>query len=109
MAGRDTLPDISDAKCIFVDLLSGLVKALLAFEYQRLKRVFDQQFVQLKQVLHGVALLGQCPDSMNALSICCGEKLSISLIEGIFHAKGFPVTVINPVEKLLAHGRYLES
>lgn len=109
VAGRDILPDISDAERIFADLLSGLVKALPAFEYQRLKRVVDQQFAQLKQVLHGVALLGQCPDSVNASIICCGEKLSIALMEGVFHAKGFPVTVINPVEKLLAHGRYLES
>lgn len=109
VAGRDILPDISDAERIFADLLSGLVKALPAFEYQRLKRVVDQQFAQLKQVLHGVALLGQCPDSVNASIICCGEKFSIALMEGVFHAKGFPVTVINPVEKLLAHGRYLES
>lgn len=109
VAGRDILPDISDAERIFADLLSGLVKALPAFEYQRLKRVVDQQFAQLKQVLHGVALLGQCPDSVNASIICCGEKLSIALMEGVFHAKGFPVTVINPVEELLAHGRYLES
>ncbi len=106
---RDILPDISDAERIFADLLSGLVKALPDFEYQRLKRVVDQQFAQLKQVLHGVALLGQCPDSVNASIICCGEKLSIALMEGVFHAKSFPVTVINPVEKLLAHGRYLES
>lgn len=109
VAGRYILPDISDAERIFADLLSGLVKALQAFEYQRLKRVVDQQFAQLKQVLHGVALLAQCPDSVNASIICCGEKLSIALMEGVFHAKGFPVTVINQVEKLLAHGRYLES
>ncbi|WP_236712487.1 hypothetical protein [Serratia symbiotica] len=81
VAGRDILPDISDAERIFADLLSGLVKALPTLEYQRLKRVVDQQFAQLKQVLHGVALLGQCPHSVNASIICCGEKLSIALME----------------------------
>ena len=30
-------------------------------------------------------------------------------MEGVFRAKGYPVTVINPVEKLLAQGHYLES
>ncbi len=28
---------------------------------------------------------------------------------GVFRAKGYPVTVIDPVEKLLAVGHYLES
>lgn len=108
VAGRDILPDISGVERIFADLLSGLAQALPGFEYQRLKRVVDQQFAQLKQVLQGVTLLGQCPDSVNASIICCGEKLSIALMEGVFHAKGFPVMVINPVETLLAQGRYLE-
>ena len=66
----------------------------------------DQEFAQLKQVLHGVSLLGQCPDSVNAAIICRGEKLSIAIMEGVFRAKGYPVTVINPVEKLLAQGHY---
>ena len=94
---------------VIQDLLSGLAQALPGFEYDRLKGVVDQEFAQLKQVLHGVSLLGQCPDSVNAAIICRGEKLSIAIMEGVFRAKGYPVTVINPVEKLLAQGHYLES
>lgn len=109
VAGQDILPNMSDAERIFADLLSGLAQALPGFEYDRLKTFVDQEFAQLKQVLHGVALLGQCPDSVNAAIICRGEKLSIAIMEGVFRAKGFPVTVINPVEKLLAQGHYLES
>lgn len=109
VAGQDILPNISDAERIFADLLSGLAQALPGFEYDRLKGVVDQEFAQLKQVLHGVSLLGQCPDSVNAAIICRGEKLSIAIMEGVFRAKGYPVTVINPVEKLLAQGHYLES
>ncbi|WP_422526383.1 bifunctional aspartate kinase/homoserine dehydrogenase I [Serratia fonticola] len=109
VAGQDILPTMSDAERIFADLLSGLAKALPGFEYDRLKAMVEQEFAQLKQVLHGVALLGQCPDSVNAAIICRGEKLSIAIMEGVFKAKGYAVTVINPVEKLLAQGHYLES
>lgn len=35
--------------------------------------------------------------------------MSIAIMEAVFQAKGYPVTVINPVEKLLAQGHYLES
>ena len=108
VAGQDILPNMSDAERIFADLLSGLAQALPGFEYDRLKTLVDQEFAQLKQVLHGVALLGQCPDSVNAAIICRGEKLSIAIMEGVFRAKGFPVTVINPVENLPAQGPYPE-
>ena len=74
VAGQDILPNISDAERIFADLLSGLAQALPGFEYDRLKGVVDQEFAQLKQVLHGVSLLGQCPDSVNAAIICRGES-----------------------------------
>ncbi|MFQ9623716.1 MAG: bifunctional aspartate kinase/homoserine dehydrogenase I, partial [Enterobacteriaceae bacterium] len=64
---------------------------------------------QIKHVLHGISLLGQCPDSVNAALICRGEKLSIAVMAGLLEARGHKVSVINPVEKLLAVGHYLES
>ncbi len=67
------------------------------------------EFAQIKHVLHGISLLGQCPDSINAALICRGEKMSIAIMAGILEARGHNVTVIDPVEKLLAVGHYLES
>ncbi|CNE72259.1 bifunctional aspartate kinase/homoserine dehydrogenase I [Yersinia nurmii] len=109
VAGLDISPTMSDAEAIFADLLRGLSEAQPGFAYERLKALVSHEFAQLKQVLHGISLLGQCPDSINAAIICRGEKLSIAMMEAVFQAKGYPVTVINPVEKLLAQGHYLES
>jgi aspartokinase/homoserine dehydrogenase 1 len=109
VAGQDILPNISDAEHIFSELLSGLAKIQPGFDYAKLKAFVEQEFAQLKQKLHGIALLGQCPDSVNARVICLGEKMSIAIMEAVFKARGFGVTVINPVEKLLAHGHYMES
>lgn len=90
-------------------MLTGLQQAQTGFDAGRLKQVVDAEFAQIKQVLHGISLLGQCPDSVNAAMICRGEKLSIAIMAELLKARGYGVTVINPVEKLLAHGGYLES
>lgn len=109
VAGQDLLPHLNDAEAIFSSLLKGLAQTQPGFDDARLKALVDQEFAQLKQVLHGIALLGQCPDSVNASIICRGEKLSIAIMEAVFQARGYSVSVINPVEKLLAQGHYLES
>ncbi|AXF77306.1 bifunctional aspartate kinase/homoserine dehydrogenase I [Erwinia tracheiphila] len=107
--GQDAKANISDAEQIFASLLQGLADVQPGFEQDRLKNLVEQEFVSLKQVLHGVSLLGQCPDSVNAAIICRGEKLSIAIMEGLLQARGHDVSVINPVEKLLSVGHYLES
>lgn len=109
IAGQDVLPNISDAERIFGELLQGLAKAQPGFPHARLKALVDQEFAQIKHVLHGISLLGQCPDSVNAALICRGEKMSIAIMAALLEARGQAVTVINPVEKLLAVGQYLES
>lgn len=109
ISGQDALPNITDAERIFDELLQGLAAAQPGFDYDGQKTRVDLEFAQLKQVLHGISLLGQCPDSVNAAIICRGEKLSIAIMEALLLARGHGVTVIDPVEKLLAVGHYLES
>jgi len=113
ISGQDALPNISDAERIFSELLQGLAEAQPGLnrgrEYDQLKTRVDLEFAQLRQVLHGISLLGQCPDSVNAAIICRGEKLSIAIMEALLQARGHGVSVIDPVEKLLAVGHYLES
>ncbi|MDU1085268.1 MAG: bifunctional aspartate kinase/homoserine dehydrogenase I, partial [Leclercia adecarboxylata] len=87
----------------------GLADAQPGFPHAQLKAFVEQEFAQIKHVLHGISLLGQCPDSINAALICRGEKLSIAIMAGLLEARGHNVTVIDPVEKLLAVGHYLES
>ncbi|MDF7661352.1 bifunctional aspartate kinase/homoserine dehydrogenase I [Erwiniaceae bacterium L1_54_6] len=109
ISGQDALPNISDAERIFAELLQGLADTQPGFDFDGLKTRVDLEFAQLKQVLHGISLLGQCPDAVNAAIICRGEKLSIAIMEALLQARGHKVTVIDPVEKLLAVGHYLES
>ncbi|MGV3345848.1 bifunctional aspartate kinase/homoserine dehydrogenase I [Enterobacteriaceae bacterium LUAb1] len=107
--GEDIQPNISEAERIFAGLLQGLADEQPRFDWAGLNKIIAQEFAQLRQVLHGIRLLGQCPDSVNAGIICRGEKLSIAIMEALLQARGYQVCVINPVEKLLATGGYLES
>lgn len=109
VAGQDALTNILSAEQIFKDLFQGLGEKQPGFPAERMQELAAQEFAQLKQLLHGVALLGQCPDSVNAGIISRGEKLSIATMAALLEARGHQVTVIDPVKMLLAHGGYLES
>lgn len=74
IGGQDALANISDAERIFSELLVGLAAAQPGFPQAPLKAFVEQEFAQIKHVLHGISLLGQCPDSINAALICRGEK-----------------------------------
>ncbi|WP_392566553.1 bifunctional aspartate kinase/homoserine dehydrogenase I [Utexia brackfieldae] len=109
VAGLDVESNILDAERIFADLLHGLAQCQPGFAYDEMKKFALNELAHLKQLLHGIRLLGQCPDSVNAAIICRGEKLSIEIMAAVLNARGHDVTVINPVSMLLAHGDYLES
>ena len=109
IGGQDALPNIADAERIFAELLQGLADAQPAFPLAQLKAFVEQEFAQIKHVLHGISLLGQCPDSVNAALICRGEKLSIAIMAGLLGARGHKISVIYPVGKLLSGGHYMES
>ena len=106
ISGQDAAPNISDAEQIFASLLQGLQAAQPGFALEKMQALVDKEFAQLKQTLHGISLLGQCPDSVNAAIICRGEKLSIAIMEALLQARGHRVSVIDPVSMLLAHGHY---
>lgn len=109
ISGQNVLSNICNAEHIFAELLKGLADTQPGFDYDGQKNRVALEFTQIKQVLDGIKLLGQCPDAVNAAIICRGAKLSISIMEALLQARGYKVTVIDPVKKLLAFGHYLES
>ncbi|AOV97889.1 bifunctional aspartate kinase/homoserine dehydrogenase I [Edwardsiella hoshinae] len=109
IVGQDVQPILGEAEKIFTDLLDGLALAQPGFDAASLRLRVSQEFGQIRQVLHGISLLGQCPDSVNAALICRGEKLSIAIMAALLQARGRHVSVIDPVSHLLARGGYLES
>lgn len=109
IADQDALSNISDAEHIFAQLLERLAQIQPGFPLDKLIAFVGREFTDIRRVLHGISLLKQCPDSINAALICRGEKLSIVIMAALLQTRGWLVTVLDPVEKLLAVGHYLES
>lgn len=109
IAGKETEAYLSDAYHIFAELLRGLRQAQANLDYDTLLTMIEQEFAQIKQVLHGISLLKQCPDNIYAAMMSRGEKLSIAIMSSLLCARGHKVTVLDPVKKLLAYGGYLEA
>ncbi|EPZ1263232.1 bifunctional aspartate kinase/homoserine dehydrogenase I [Vibrio parahaemolyticus] len=74
---------------------------------------FDNQvktsLSQLRQFVHGINLLGMCPNNVNARIISKGERVSIQLMKAVLEVKGQKANLIDPVEYLYAKGDHLEA
>ncbi|EJL7849215.1 bifunctional aspartate kinase/homoserine dehydrogenase I [Vibrio parahaemolyticus] len=74
---------------------------------------FDNQvktsLSQLRQFVHGINLLGMCPNNVNARIISKGERVSTQLMKAVLEAKGQQANLIDPVEYLYAKGDHLEA
>jgi len=100
---------IGEMQRFFFNLLCNLTEVQPKLAKESLNNLLKKEFNQLNQLLHGVSLLGQCPAAINAAIISYGEKFSVAIMAALLQAKNCFVTVVNPVENLLAHGHYLGS
>ncbi|QCI20929.1 bifunctional aspartate kinase/homoserine dehydrogenase I [Buchnera aphidicola (Hyperomyzus lactucae)] len=106
----EILETIKIAETIFIQLINDLSNIQSNFPYQKIEKKIKTEFDELKNIVHGIALLKQCPDSIRAIIISRGEILSVFIMKSILQSKNHKVTVINPVETFLSIGdNYLDS
>ncbi|MDU8924026.1 bifunctional aspartate kinase/homoserine dehydrogenase I [Pasteurellaceae bacterium LIM206] len=94
---------------IFYNIINGLHAKNNNFDLVGVKQLIDNEFAQIAELLDAIRQAGKVEDAVKATIDCRGEKLSIAMMKAWFEACGYDVSVINPVEKLLAYGGYLES
>lgn len=99
----------NDALEIFYNIINGLHAENNQFDLIGTKALIDAEFEQIQELLVDIRQNGRVDDAVKATIDSRGEKLSIAMMKAWFEARGYEVTLINPVEKLLAHGGYLES
>ncbi|MCW8330100.1 bifunctional aspartate kinase/homoserine dehydrogenase I [Photobacterium sp. SDRW27] len=100
---------LADLEKVFNELFEGLKALEPKFDKALLDAKLASSLGQLKQYVHGMKLLGLCPDNVYAKVISKGERLSIVAMKAMLEAKGQPASLIDPVERLLAHGDFLEA
>ena len=106
---QPTDTDFNQALEIFYVIINGLHAQNNNFDLAGIKTLIDNEFAQIAETLVAIRQAGKVEDALKATIDCRGEKLSIAMMKAWFEACGYNVTLINPVEKLLAHGSYLES
>ncbi|HGO5847025.1 TPA: bifunctional aspartate kinase/homoserine dehydrogenase I [Mannheimia haemolytica] len=109
IAGESFQSNLSEATEIFHNIINGLYATNNHFAKEALLALVEAELNQIQQVAAEAAQIKSLSDKIAATIHCRGEKLSIAMMQAWFEAKGYEVTRIDPVEKLLAHGSYLES
>ena len=73
-----------------------------------------QDFIQtilttLDEKLRGMQLLGCAPDNTAAELLSMGEYVSVNILQSIFAARGINAQIVDPAEKVLAYGPFLDA
>ncbi|QLB20238.1 bifunctional aspartate kinase/homoserine dehydrogenase I [Vespertiliibacter pulmonis] len=108
-AGEPYQANLDEATAIFNQIITGLYNENPKFDRENITQFINNELQQICEIANDASIKQFCPDNIGATVHSRGEKLSIALMKAWFEAKGYEVTQINPVEKLLAHGHYLES
>ncbi|MGR5287371.1 bifunctional aspartate kinase/homoserine dehydrogenase I [Vibrio maritimus] len=100
---------ISELETSFNELFSNIKKVLPNIDSTDFDNQVKTSLFQLHQFVHGIRLLGTCPDHVNARIISKGERISIQLMKAVLIAKGQAADLIDPVKYLFANGDHLEA
>lgn len=109
LKGSDAESSILELEASFGALFDSVAKSLSQLDGQGFHQQVTTSLVQLREFVHGIRLLGMCPDHVNARIISKGERISIQLMKAVLEAKGHSINLIDPVHYLLAHGDHLEA
>ncbi|KAB2825681.1 bifunctional aspartate kinase/homoserine dehydrogenase I [Aliivibrio finisterrensis] len=100
---------ITELESTFIQLFDGISNALPQVDLKTLENKLKDSLSQLRQYVHGITLLGMCPDNVYAKIISKGERISIVTMKAVLEAKGQPASLIDPVKYLYARGDFLEG
>ncbi|OOE76246.1 bifunctional aspartate kinase/homoserine dehydrogenase I [Salinivibrio sp. ML198] len=106
--GEAELP-LKELEQLFVGLFHGLAERQPNLDTQPLFDKLTRSLGQLRQYVHGMSLLGLCPDSTYARVVSKGERLSVAAMHALLEARGYAVFDIDPVEYFAASGSHLSA
>ncbi|MBK4764767.1 MAG: bifunctional aspartate kinase/homoserine dehydrogenase I [Pantoea sp. Brub] len=99
----------NDVEQIFFSLLKNILDQNEPINIEYIKKHLNYEFTNLKYQLYRISLLKHCSDNIYASVISIGERLCVFVMKELLKSRGHHITIINPQEKLLAIGHYLNS
>ncbi|MBW8192089.1 bifunctional aspartate kinase/homoserine dehydrogenase I [Neiella marina] len=107
--GVDAIPAVSNIENTFRNMIASLKGDYPSLDDVRLSELLDVEMADLRQLLHGVTLLRQCPADIQARLLVKGERINIALMSALLDARGHHTNVLDPVALFAGYGDYLES
>ncbi len=109
MRNGEAEQQISELEESFRDLFQAIKVMVPTIDGSAFLQQVQTSMLTLRQFVHGITLLGMCPDNVNARIISKGERVSIELMKAVLEANGRSAFLIDPVKYLLAKGSHLEA
>ncbi|QOL25717.1 bifunctional aspartate kinase/homoserine dehydrogenase I [Thalassotalea sp. LPB0316] len=91
------------------DIINALSNQLSGFDGDKVKAHVSDLVGQLDRYLEGAHLLAYCPEHINARIISLGERVSVSLLEGVLTAQQYQVSTIAPEKFLFTNNASLNA
>ncbi|MBU3825978.1 MAG: bifunctional aspartate kinase/homoserine dehydrogenase I [Candidatus Anaerobiospirillum merdipullorum] len=107
--GGDGSAEFAAIRKIVEPMIGTLALKYERFDGQAMMHEFNTTMDLIARRVQGIALLGQCPELVEAFIESRGESFSISIMAELLQARGYRVRVIDPVMVLCAEGGILES
>ncbi|GAA5216752.1 bifunctional aspartate kinase/homoserine dehydrogenase I [Corallincola platygyrae] len=107
--GLDAKSHIECIENTFTTLINTLKSEHASLGADKLLQLLHQEMGQMKELLHGVSLLKQCPDNIQAQILVKGERLSVATMIELLKAQGLSAEAIDPVQQFVGVGDYLSS
>ncbi|MDN2480336.1 bifunctional aspartate kinase/homoserine dehydrogenase I [Vibrio agarivorans] len=107
--GGEVDQQIQEVESSLFGLFNDIEGAIGSLNSDGFRSVVAESMENLRQFVHGIALLGMCPDNVNARIISKGERASVQLMKAVLEAKGQAASLIDPVSYLIAQGPSLEA
>ncbi len=109
VSGGDGSAEFAAIRKIIEPLINTLALKYERFDGAALTHEFNTTMELLQRRVQGMALLGQCPELVEAYVESRGESFSIAIMAELLKARGYRVRVIDPVMVLCTEGGVLES
>ncbi len=90
-------------------ITTALSEKVAGFDGAKVQAHVSDLVGQLDRFLEGAHLLAYCPEHINARIISLGERVSVSLLDGVLSAQGQQVSVIAPEKFLYTNSESLNA
>lgn len=108
-AGENGEKEFSQIRTIVEPIISSLGKKYPEYDTKKVTDEFNATLDLIKRRVEGMALLGQCPERVQAFVESRGETFSIAIMSELLRVLGKRVVELDPVRTLITEGGIMES